>query len=129
MSHKMIKSLFEKYANHPDFLGVEIIDVNQKGSVDDTILHIAVRKNDVSDIEMLLENGADVNLSGDLGYTAIQYACMCGNIEAITTLLRFNADTMIKNEFGQTAFDVAHLSSKENKNEMIKILERRYKRE
>lgn len=127
-NNKNIQSILEKYANHPDFLGIDIIDINQKGSIDDAILHIAVRKNNIKDIEVLLENGADVNLAGDLGYTPIQYACMFGNVDAVKILLMSNADPMIQNEFGQTAFDIANLSKKENKAELIENLKKRYKK-
>lgn len=43
MSIKNVTEVFLKYKNHPEFLGVELLDANQQGAVDDTLLHIAAR--------------------------------------------------------------------------------------
>lgn len=69
MSIKNVNEILLKYKDHPEFLGVELIDVNQRGAVDDTLLHIAARMGEVEDVEILIANGADVNIVGDLGNT------------------------------------------------------------
>jgi len=69
VSIKNVNEILLKYKDHPEFLGVELIDVNQRGAVDDTLLHIAARMGEVEDVEILIANGADVNIVGDLGNT------------------------------------------------------------
>ncbi len=114
--------VFYRYSRYPDFLGERIVDVNQKGMIDDAILHIAARKDQIGDIKILLEAGADVNIRGDLAYTPLHYACMCGNLSAVKLLLKFHADPLMVNEFNQTAFDVALLANKPNSKEIIALL-------
>lgn len=45
-----INTLFRKYEKYPDFLGVKIVDVNQKSVIDDTMLHISSRNAEIEDI-------------------------------------------------------------------------------
>ena len=45
-----LSQIFKKYNEYPDFLGIEITNVNQKGSIDDAIIHIAARNNQMQDI-------------------------------------------------------------------------------
>lgn len=102
-----LKSIFERYRTHPDFLGIDLTGVNQPGAVDDTIFHMAARNGSLEDIRALLAAGAQVNLVGDLGHTALHYAAMFGRTEIVRELLRNGADASKKNEFGETAADVA----------------------
>lgn len=118
-----ISIILEKYGHHPDFIGFQLENINQKGIMDDTVLHIAIRKNLIEDVKCFLENGANPNIPGDLGYTPLQYACMYGHFEIAELLLSYQSNPMILNEFNQSAFDVIKLSKKENKYKMIKLLE------
>jgi ankyrin repeat protein len=106
MNHEL-EHLISKYQSHPDFLGVPITDVNQPGAVDDCLLHIAVRKGEIQDIEALVAAGAQVNLTGDLGNTPLNNAALTGSKPAVLKLLELGAKTNIKNEFGETAADMA----------------------
>ena len=47
-------AVIEKYRQHPDFLGTEILGVNQPGGVDDTLLHIVSRRGTIDDAKVLL---------------------------------------------------------------------------
>lgn len=123
-----LSELIKKYSNHPDFLGSDILDVNQKGAIDDTMLHISSRRNLTDEILILLASGANIDIQGDLGYTPLQYACMQGNTEAVKILLEYSANTKIKNEFGQTAIDIARLSKKKNSELIISLLENNVRR-
>jgi ankyrin repeat protein len=115
-----LDDLFEKYKDHPDFLGgPQLMEVNQRGIVDDCLIHIIVRSGSIDELTCLLENGADINLVGDLGNTALHYAAMYNRSTIVLFLLKNNANRYIKNEFGQTSLHVATL---ENNVDIIKLL-------
>jgi ankyrin repeat protein len=117
-----LKDVLQKYSDHPEFLGIDLVDVNQRGAVDDSPLHIASRKGEIEDIEVLLSNGADINLAGDLGNTPLHQAAMTGKTEAIKKLLSHGANSRLTNEFGQTALKVAELGKHKK---AIEILSKR----
>ena len=64
-----LQAVVERYGAHPQFLGIDITDPNQRGALDDTMLHVAASRGAVDDIEVLVGYGADPDASGDLGYT------------------------------------------------------------
>ena len=98
-----------KYSGHPEFLGIEIVDVNQPGAVGDTLLHIAARTGQLNDVIDLLACGADANRAGDMGFTPLHQAAMKGRVEVMKLLLKAGARREIKNEWDQTAVDVAEI--------------------
>lgn len=122
MSIKNVTEILLKYKDHPEFLGIELIDVNQRGAVDDTPLHIAARMGEVEDVEILIANGADVNIVGDLGNTPLHQAAMNGKCNVIKVLIKSGADLLLKNEFDQTPFKVAELG---NHNDAARLLRKR----
>lgn len=115
-----IKNLIDRYKEHAEFLGMDILDVNQPGSVDDTMLHIAARKGNIEDIYILISVGANINAIGDLGNTPLHQAAMRGTFDSVKVLLEMNANPLIKNEFGQTAADVARIGKYFGIYELIK---------
>lgn len=117
-----LSQIFKKYNEYPDFLGIEITNVNQKGSIDDAIIHIAARNNQMQDIVDLVINGAYIDLQGDLGYTALHYACMRGYTDVVQLLLKLGANKNIKNEFGEDSKDINRNASHQNKEEIFKLL-------
>lgn len=56
---KKLIDVLQKYKDHPEFLGIDLIDANQPGAVDDTSLHIASRMGELEDVEVFLANGAN----------------------------------------------------------------------
>lgn len=107
--NEKLATVIEKYRFHPEFLGIEIIDPNQPGAVDDRLLHIAARTGATEDIDVLLSCGADVNVRGDLGNTPLHQAAMFGKANSVGKLLEYGADGDVLNEYGQTPADVAEL--------------------
>jgi uncharacterized protein len=79
--------VFQKYNSHPEFLGLELVDPNQPGAVDDTLLHLTARLGALDDIKTLVAAGADVNIIGDLGNTPLHGAAMSRKAEAVKLLL------------------------------------------
>ncbi|MCA8494328.1 ankyrin repeat domain-containing protein [Burkholderia arboris] len=116
---EQLKSILRKYETHPDFLGFDLTDPNQKGAVDDTVLHLATRTGALDDVRVLVDAGANVNSIGDLGNTPLHQAAMMGQLESARLLLKCGAATQAENEFGQTPLEVAKLSGSE---EMIRLL-------
>lgn len=106
---KTLADVLKNYANHPDFLGIELVDVNQCGAVDDAPLHIASRAGNEEDVLALIGHGAEVNLKGDLGNTALHFAAMSGKLRVVAILLEKGADPFVSNEFGETPMKVAQL--------------------
>lgn len=117
---EQLRSTLKQYETHPDFLGLDLTDPNQKGAVDDTVLHLATRMGAIDDVKILVDAGANVNSIGDLGNTPLHQAAMMGQLEAARLLLKRGAATHTENEFGQTPLDVAKHSGNE---EMIRLLE------
>ena len=121
MSTNSVKlaGIIKKYRHYPNFLGVEIVDVNQPGSIDDTMLHIAAWKGELPDVEVLIACVAKVNAIGDIGNTPLHGAAAKGHLAVAKALLSNGADRSIKNEFGETAADWA-LNARHD--DMVKLL-------
>ena len=123
VAHKMnedIKTLVDKYRSCPEFLAVEIADVNQVGLTGDSLIHVAAVREEVDDIKALAEAGVDINAIGDIGNTPLHHAAGMGKLQSVKMLLQLGAKTTIKNEFGETALDMARLKEA---TEIIKIFE------
>lgn len=107
MNSAKLAEVISKYRQYPNFIGIDIVDVNQPGSIDDTMLHIAAWKGEIGDVEALVSCGANVNAIGDIGNTPSHGAAAKGHLEVVKFLLNNGADLNIKNEFGETAADWA----------------------
>jgi ankyrin repeat protein len=114
-----LAELFRKYRRSPEFMFVELNDVNQKGMTGDTLLHSAVVNGSVEDVKLLISCGASVDARGDLGSTPLHYAASRGMTEIVRILLESGANVSITNEFGQTALNLAELKKQY---EIIKLL-------
>jgi ankyrin repeat protein len=97
---------------HPEFLGIEILSVDQRGAMDSAPIHIAARTANIPWLRELISVGANIDAIGDLGHTPLHEAALCGKAAAVATLIEAGADLSLKNEFGQTARDVAVLGKK-----------------
>jgi ankyrin repeat protein len=117
--NKELHAVIEKYKDHPEFLGIDILDPNQPGAVDDTLMHIAARNGDLDSIEVLLNSGAKINSIGDLGNTPLHQAAMLGQVTTVRILVQKGANPRIENEFNQTALRMAELGGH---NEIVDLL-------
>lgn len=109
INKEQVSAIIAKYNTHPEFIGIGISDLNQKGAVDDTLLHLVARTGAVEDIEILVSAGANINVEGDLGNTPLHQAAMMGKLDAVKTLLKLGADPQVKNEFNESVIEVARL--------------------
>lgn len=97
------------YKHHPEFLGLAINDVNQRGAMDSTLLHIACRTGNLEHVSTLIDAGADINARGDLGNTPLHDAALCRQTSIIALLLILGADATLTNEFIQLPQEIARL--------------------
>src|ERR1700682_4143029 len=49
-----LAAVIQRYLAHPEFLGIEITDLNQPGAVDDALLHWAARTSAIDDHRTLV---------------------------------------------------------------------------
>src|SRR5258708_6306383 len=107
-----LASLMEKYRWNWQFIGMEIVDPNQRGAMGDTMLHLAVESGALADVDVVGACGANVKAVGDTGNTPLHSAALTGNIAVARKLLELGADPRAKNEFDQTPADVAKLGDR-----------------
>jgi len=107
MIRKLLSDVFRAYKLHPEFIGLDIEYVNQRGVLGCMLLHIASRKGNHEHMAILLDNGAAIDARGDLYNTPLHEAALCGQAQAVEFLLSRGADATLKNELEQTPLDVA----------------------
>lgn len=84
-----------------------------------TVLMIAAFNGDLSNVNLLLEQGADVNLKDKEGYTALMFAATKGHLDIIRALLRYRVHIDQKNNQGYTAVALATMK---NHHQVMKLL-------
>lgn len=119
-----LAELIERYRRSPEFLGVDLSDVNAKGMTGDTLLHAAVTRGELNHVRILIAAGASVNAVGDLGSTPLHYAASRGLVEIARKLMQCGADLNVRNEFGETALDLAKLRDSKEVIRLFKKLKR-----
>jgi ankyrin repeat protein len=95
-----LATVIEKYERYPQFLGIEITDVNQRAAMNDTMLHFAAELGSTEDIDVLVTSGAEVNAVGDIGNTPLHGAALMGKVAAARRLLELGANPTLRNELG-----------------------------
>jgi len=74
-----------------------------QGENNSTLLMIACREDDVSQVELLISLGASLDIQNKQGQTALMYASYEGNIKVVKLLLENGADVNLKTIYGWTA--------------------------
>lgn len=97
----------------PEFLDIELTDINQHGRFGNTPLHLSVVRGDVLLTGAILASGANVNASGEEGYTPLHEAVEQRHDELIELLLEHGASTKVRNSQGLTALDLAVVNGNE----------------
>jgi len=105
----------------PAFCGVELTDVNQKGSFDERPLDVAAVRGDLEELYALLDGGAEVDGLGELGNTALHEAAGQGHFDVVAVLLEFGARKDIRNEFGDTPLDIAVMHGRQDLIDLLKM--------
>jgi len=94
-------------------------DVKYRNDYGRTALYMAVAKNHVEIVELLLENGSDANTVDDYGLSAIMRAADNGNMPIAKMLVAKGADVNLKTPEGKTALTFA---TDMKNDEMVKFL-------
>ena len=101
-----LTNLFAKYQNNLAFSShPRITSVHDVGTMDETLLNLAVINQAREDVLLLIQYGVDVNKQGEMGFTPVQNACFNGNVAILEILLANGANPNIKNELGNQAED------------------------
>jgi ankyrin repeat protein len=117
-----LKALLSRIGNTVPFLGVDLIDPNQRGNFDTTPLSISVSWGDVRAVLILLDAGADVNAKLEYAETPLHEAARTDNVEIVKLLLSRGARTDAVSEFGKTPLDVALSRDKPLSNDQQNIV-------
>lgn len=105
-----LKSLLAEYADLPEFIGFDILEVNCRGHFGNTPLHVAVVRGNPDEVRTLLAAGADISASGEHGYTPLHEAVGQGHREIVELLLAFGAPRDARSTEGYTPRDLALIS-------------------
>lgn len=110
-----IEDLLREYMEFPNFDGIHLVDVNQRGNFGDRPIHLAASRGNVSELNTLIRSGADINLPGEHAFSAIHLAVLRGNYEAVRVLVRAGANLSAKTDDGETPLDLARTCQEINK--------------
>jgi len=104
-----IDELFEEYQELPEYLGLVLSNVNQKGHFNNYPIHIAALRGSIDEMRLLLAHGADVNALGEHGYLPIHDAVEQDRVDAILWLMKNGALIDAKNDAGMTPGELAEV--------------------
>jgi len=114
-----LRALLAEYSELPEFEGLELNFVNQKGRWDSAPLHIAIHRQRPKEAEILLEAGADPNAPGEYGERPLQIAVRRQRFDIVEMLLRAGARCDLKDDNGTDAWwDAESVGAKQRLQEM-----------
>jgi len=91
----------------PEFLEVELKDVNQAGNFRNRPINVAAVRGSIDELMALIAGGADVNAPGEFGCTPLHDAAGQGHVDVVKILLSHGASPLKKNDWDYTPADVA----------------------
>ena len=81
------------------------VDIFARSSCGDTLLHVAVGRQNIDEIRYLVEQGLDINAKGDYLETPLYSACASGRVAVVGLLLKLGADPTIPDRRGDLPKD------------------------
>ena len=97
----------------------KIEDINAQYAKGETLLHYAVKKNNVEIVATFLRHQSDINIVNEYGDTPLHLAAQAGNAGIIPVLFRHGSDIKATNHIIETAL---HVGAKGNSLEVVKEL-------
>lgn len=89
---KSLSEILRDYQELPEYEGIQLVSVNQKGRMGDTPLHVAIWRESMEEITVLLANGADPNIPGEKQIRSLEAAVeYIKNKEIAALLIRHGA--------------------------------------
>lgn len=107
MSAREMADLLDRMRDLPEFVELNLADVNQAGNFGNTPLHVAATWGDVDAIKLLIEHGARIDAEGEDGLTPLHSAAVQGNAQAVGVLLDHGANAAAAEVHGHTALELA----------------------
>uniref|UniRef100_A0A0R3RPL9 phospholipase A2 n=1 Tax=Elaeophora elaphi TaxID=1147741 RepID=A0A0R3RPL9_9BILA len=86
----------------------DVININIRNGMNQTPLHCAVVRKDLSQSFAFLTYNADVNIANYEGDTPLHISAKNGDVDLVKLLLCFGASVQLKNDHGKTALDVGN---------------------
>lgn len=98
----------EQFSTKMDYLISTGYDPKSPQRDGSTLLHAAIKKEDVELIKKLVAMGLDINAKDDMGQTILHHAAMQADDEALLKcLVEAGADKNVTTEFEESAYDLA----------------------
>ena len=97
----------------------EDIDINTQNASGNTLLHLAIKMNDLKLFNIFLDSGVNVNLANDNGDAPIHKAVLDDKILFVKSLVEHGCDLNLGTELEQTPL---HLAVTKGNLEMVKYL-------
>lgn len=107
------RRILDEMADLPDFDNIELLNVNSRGTLGDTPLHVAAVRGDIACARVLLEAGANPNIKGEYGYTPLHNAATHGHLGLAKLLIEHGALKDVLNDDGETPAQLAIWGLKE----------------
>jgi len=105
------QDILQRYKDEelPEYIGLDLVDVNQPGGFGNRPLNIACTRGSIEEVQALLDGGADPNLPGEDGCSPLHDAIGQGHARIVELLLRAGARTDIADSEGKTPLQRANL--------------------
>ena len=87
MMKSELRDLLDKVESVPDFVGINLIDINDTNSFGDNALHCVCVWGDLDAVQLLVENGIDIEQRGEGGFTPLRIAHDFGHQEVVDYLI------------------------------------------
>ncbi len=98
---------------------IEKVEISRQDSDGSTLLHLAIKLNDMKLLKLFLESGVNPNLANDNNNAPIHLAILKNNLDALKLLIEYKCDVCLPSDFEETPL---HLAVSESNLEAIKLL-------
>lgn len=127
MSNKILFNLIAEakcdYGKISDLLKFSPKHLHSFDEHNNTPLHKAILRGNISLVKMLLDHGANTNISNKMGHTPLHLAVICQNVEMVRLLVALNADVNARSKSGKTPLHLLTIQSEtDNSTKIAEIL-------
>ncbi len=111
--NKALRELLDQVGSVPDFIGIELRDINDTNAFGDNALHCVCVWGDLDAARLLVAGGINIEQQGEGGFTPLKVADEFGHTEMVSYLLAMGANPdalQAKFQFNPEA-DARHMKS------------------
>jgi uncharacterized protein len=102
-----LMALLAEYSMLPEFEGIGLTSVQDRGRWNSMPLHIAIHRKRSNEVKILLDGGADPNAPGEYGERPLHVAVRRGLFEIIEMLMRAGARCDLQDKDGLDVWNQA----------------------